>query len=314
MFALLIIVAYSRGDIAAMTYGDGLIYRYVASHLDTPAPQIDPVVSARGTSLRYGRIGLPSVLLVGSAGRPALMRYVQPVVMILCGAGAGALATMLFPGLGLLAAGLPFLAPGFSLAVSGGFAEALAVPVCLGAVLAALHQRWGLASAAMAFALLTRENTMAVLGALVIVALLARAWRGAAILCVAIVPLAAWSIFVQARYGHIPMFDPYLRDITDTVGPPFVALAKSLLSPASAGALVIVVVHLVIALGSVALLIRRRSTLTIVAVTCASQVIISAPFAWELLGEAARTAVFLQLFALLAVVAWKRPDAGQLPS
>ena len=48
LLAAVIVIASWAGDPEHKTaYGDGLIYRYVASHLSTPPGEINPVVSER---------------------------------------------------------------------------------------------------------------------------------------------------------------------------------------------------------------------------------------------------------------------------
>jgi hypothetical protein len=301
--AALIIVASSGGNVDRMTEGDGLIYRYVASHLATPADEVHPVVVERGTSLRYGRVGMPAVLWVASAGRPAAMPYVQPLLMVLSGAIAAAATAMLLNTAGAGIAVLPYAAPGFPLAIAGGFADAFAIALCLLAVVAVTRARWLAAAVLMSLAILTRENAVFILAALMVWVALHHRWTIAAILASSVLPFVAWSAVVAARYGSAPSLDPYLRD-TGTVGPPLVALWRALTQAAAGGALAIAVIHVVVA--CLAVLLVRSSILGLIAALCAIQVLISGPFAWELIGEATRTAVFLQLFTLMAFVAWLR--------
>jgi hypothetical protein len=96
--ALLSLLAESRGHVQRTAYGDGLIYRYVASHLTTPPSQIDPVVSSRGSSIRYGRIGFPAFIWITAAGQSSAMPYAQAVLIVILAGAAGAATTLLFPG------------------------------------------------------------------------------------------------------------------------------------------------------------------------------------------------------------------------
>lgn len=304
--ALAILVVASGGDVDRMGSGDGLIARYVAAHLSTDPGDVDPVVTSRGTSLRYGRIGLPAAIWVASAGRPSLMRYAHPAVIVLAAGAASAATAALFPGAGLLAALLPFLAPGFPLSIEAGFSEVLAVALVLWAIRFATLGRWWPCAAVLAAAVPTRENTVAILAALTVWALLRKDRRGAAILMTSLAPVAAWFAFVAARYGHVPPLDPYLRETTDTVGPPVVALIESLTRALSTEAAVIAAVH--VAAGLVALALARASIFGFAGSFTAVQLLVAAPYAWRFAGEAARTSVFIQLFAILALAARLRPD------
>src|SRR5687768_276568 len=120
-----IVLASSRGNVERMTVGDGEIYQYVAAHLAQDPEDVHPVVMERGTSLRYGRVGFPALIWLASAGRPSAMRYVQPILIVAAAAAAGAASATLVPRAGPLAPLVPFLAPGFSISVQGGFADAV---------------------------------------------------------------------------------------------------------------------------------------------------------------------------------------------
>src|SRR5439155_26975423 len=102
--ATVALLAVSHGDVNKMAYGDGLIYRYVATHLSTPPDKIDPVVVVRGTSLRYGRIGLPGMIWLAAAGQPRAMAYPQAIIIILSAGFAGAATASLFPNSGPIGA------------------------------------------------------------------------------------------------------------------------------------------------------------------------------------------------------------------
>ena len=308
LVAVLILWSHSKGDINRTAYGDGLIYRYVASHLDEPRADVDPVVSSRGTSLRYGRLGLPGAIWLLSAGRASAMPWAQAGLMVLSAAIACAAMSRLIP-LGPLAAMLPFLAPGFPEALSGGFADAFAAALCILAALLTVRRRWMWATIVMAIAILSRENAAIVL-------LAPAAWgivkrdRRAGLLALSLVPTMIWYGIIASRYGHIPVLDPYLRTTTQTVGPPFVALYRSLAHPASVGAEIVLCVHIVAAV--IGIVCGRRSILGLLVAATSLQLLISGPFAWQLLGEATRTAVLLQVFVVGAIAAWVA--RGSLPS
>lgn len=305
-----IILASSRGTVDRMSYGDGLIYRYVAAHLSTDPQDVDPVVAERGSSLRYGRIGLPAVIWTASAGRPAAMPYAHPAVIAAAAGAAGAATAALFPGLGPLAALLPFAAPGFSLSVAGGYAEVLAMAFALWAVWFGARRRWWPSALLLALAMLTRDNAGAALIGLVVWFSLRREFRGAAILTSSLLPVAAWHVFVARRYGHLPLLDPYLRVATDTIAPPFVAVWRSL-ADSSVGSAVTAGVHL--AAAAVAIALWRASPLGAVAAAAGLQVLSAGPFAWHFVGDAIRASVFLEGFVLFAVLRSRWPAAAPAP-
>jgi len=302
--AAAIVLASSGGDSDRLAYGDGLIYRYVAENLTTPPDQIHHVVVERGTSLRYGRIGLPALIWLASAGRPPAMPWAQAVVIVLAAGAASAATAALFPRAGPLAPALPFLAPGVPLAVAGGYAEVLAVALVMWAIVAVLAHRWWMAAALFAAALLTRENSLFIVAGVGALAVLRRRFGAVAVLALAFVPLIAWSLFIATRYGRFPMFDPYLRVTTDTVEEPMVALIHSFTDAYSAAAIVIVVLHL--AMAAISVLLIRRSILGWLGAFASLQLLVAGPFSWRFIGDGARTGVFIQLFAVLAVVAWLR--------
>ncbi|MGH2792779.1 MAG: hypothetical protein ACRDKG_00590 [Actinomycetota bacterium] len=297
-----IVLASSRGDVDRMTIGDGLIYRYVAAHFSTPPEAIDPVVSSRGTSLRYGRVGLPALIWLGSAGRPQAMPYVQPILMVLAAGGAGGATAKLLPRAGPIAALFPFLAPGFTLAVSGGFAEAPAVAFGLWAVVWAGERRWVPAAVMLVAAMLTRENAGALLVGMAVWLLLRKTIRPIAILGLSVVPLIAWYGFVASRYGEIPILDPYLRVTTETIAAPGVAIWRALTDSTASGTLT-AALHLALAL--VAFALWRRSMTGAIAAAAGLQVLAAGRFSFVYEGEAFRQFAFLQLFLLMALV-WSR--------
>jgi hypothetical protein len=303
--AVLILWSHAKGDINRTAYGDGLIYRYVASHLDQPKAEVDPVVSSRGTSLRYGRIGLPGAIWLLSAGRATAMPWAQAGLMVFSAAIASAAMSRLMP-IGLLAALLPFLAPGFPEALSGGFADGFAAALCVCAVLLCVREHWFWAAMVMAIAILSRENAAVALLGLGAWGFLKRD-RRALLLALSLLPTMIWYGIIAARYGHIPILDPYLRVTTQTVGPPFVALFRSLAHPASVGAEIVVCFHIIAA--TIGIILGRRTIFGLLVATASLQLLISGPFAWQLIGEATRTAVILQVFVVSAIAAWVGRDS-----
>jgi hypothetical protein len=306
--AAAIILANSHGDVYRMTEGDGQIYQYVAAHFDTPPAEVHPVVRERGTSLRYGRMGLPSLIWLASAGQPEAMPYVQPIIMVFAAGAAGAAIAALLPRAPPAVAILPFLAPGFAVAVSGGFAEVVAVAFALWAVVFAREERWGPATALLAAAMLTRENAGAVLVGVAVWCLLRKNRRPVVVLAGSLVPVLVWYAVVAARYGHIPILDPYLRVTTDTIGPPVVAIIRAIVDSPASSALT-AAIHLALAI--VAFAMWRRSLFGAVAAAAGLQVLAAGRFSFRFEGEAVRQFTFLQLFLIMAFL-WER-FAGRQP-
>jgi hypothetical protein len=300
--ALIALAAVSRFSVNKMAYGDGLIYRYVASHLTTPPRQIDRVISDRGTSVRYGRIGFPALIWLGAAGQRPAMPYSQAALIVLSAGAAGAATALLVPTSGLLGSLLPFIAPGFALSVVGGYGEVVAVALALWAVILARREHWWGACSLLACAMLTRENAGAVLIGLIVWELIRRRPRAALILATSVIPLAAWYLFVDARFGHIPLFDPYLHSTTDTIAIPFIAIGRSL-THGPVSSIATAAIHL--GLAFVALWLWRHSMLAIIAAAASLQVFSSGVFAWHFVGDAMRAFTFLEVFLLLAVLQFR---------
>lgn len=309
--AAAIVLTSWAGDPAHRTaYGDGLIYRFVAAHIgaapdELPAFDPDRVVIDRGASLRYGRIGLPAAVWVVSAGQADAMDVTHPIVIVLAAGAASAAAATLLPGAGILVAALPFLAPGFTLSVAGGYAEVLAVALGLWAVSFALRDRWVPAAAALTFGMLTKENAGAVLAGLALWLLLRQRYRPIVILAASVVPVIAYWLYIADRFGHIPPLDPYLREQTTTIGTPVVSLVHSFTEAYSTEAAVWAGLHVALAIFVIA--IRRSSLFALIGSVAALQLLAAGPFGWRFLGDASRISSIFQLFVVLAIVAWRRP-------
>jgi hypothetical protein len=306
--AVLVIVVYSHGDVGRMTSGDGLFSRYVAQHLDATPDSLDPIVAARGPSLRYGRIGLPAAIWLLSAGRPGGMRYAQPVIMALA-AGVIAVATSrLFPERATAIALLPFLAVGLTLSVAGGYTEALAVAFTLWAVVATMRERWAAASILLALAMLTRENCVLILGGALVWSGSRKRWWGAAILAASILPVAAWHLIVAARFGHLPLTDPYVWAGAHTPRLPFVSLARGFTDYGDTAA---VTAGIHVALWIVAFVVARRSLFGVLAVAAGLQLALVPLLNWQYAGDTFRLFVLLEVFTVLALAAARSrsPDA-----
>lgn len=305
ILALIILAAYSRGDIDRTAYGDGAIVRYVAANMTIETDEVHPVVVDRGTSLRYGRIGLPAAIWLVSAGQEGAIPYAHAALIIFAAGAASAAAVALVPGWGISAGVLPWIAPGFALSVSGGFADAVAVPLGLWATVFALRGRWPAAIVTLSAGMLVKEGVVVLLAGLGLWFLLQRRVSIPVILGVSLLPVVAWYLVVRERFGHIPILDPYLDDFDGHAGTPVLAFLRSLRDPPHASGLVTALVHL--GLAAIPAALFRTSCFAIIGSVAGLQVLAAGPFAWEFIGEAARVFVVLQVFTILALVAWKRP-------
>jgi hypothetical protein len=302
-FAALMIVISSRGHLDRMTFGDGVIYRYVATHLGASPAEVDPALGPRGTSLRYGRIGLPVLIWVASAGREAAMPYAQPALMMLSGAAIAAATATLFPRSGVIFSLAPFVAIGLTAAFAGGFAEAPAVALSLWGVALALQRRAALAALLFAAAMLMKESSIFALAG-TMGWLAARDRRGAVLLATSLIPVGLWFGYVAARYGHIPPLDPWLRQ-THSVAPPLVGIWRSL-TQTGAVAATLAATHAVAAVAVVVW--ARRSVFRLITAFGAVLLVSTGPFVWGFIGDGIRQASFVETAIVLAVVATIAPE------
>jgi hypothetical protein len=236
------------------------------------------------------------------------MPYSQAILLVLFAGLAGVGASIFLPRAGPIASVIPFLAPGFALSVVGGYGEVPAVAITIWAVIMIQREKWWAAAGLLAIALLVREDTgFAVIGLLAWLAW-RRQWKPVPILVTAVIPLLGWYAFVRSRYGHIPIFDPFLKVSTRT---PVVAVWHSI-TEGPAGSIATAAVHLGLALA--AFWLWRRSITHAVAAAAGLQVLSSGVVAWEFVGDALRVFTFLQLFLLFGLAARRwgpaRSDLG----
>lgn len=303
--AAAVILASSRGRIDDATFGDGVIYRDVAQHLAAAPGDVPPSAAHNGTSLRYGRVGLPALLWVSAAGRPGAMRYAQPAIMVASAAAIAAAGAALFPGGGIALSLAPFVGIGVLASFAGGFAEAPAIAFALWAVVAALDGRTAAAVALFAAAMLTKESSIVALaGTMAWLALRGRR-RSAAWLACSVVPVAIWYAYVAVRYGHVPPLDPWLRE-TGGVGAPPLGLWRSIVeSPGGSAALA--AAHA--AAAAATLVWARRSIFKAATVFGAVLLAGTGPFVWRFIGDGVRSAALIETTVALAAVATLLPQA-----
>lgn len=301
--AVVVILVSSGGHIARMTFGDGVLHRYVAENLIASETKITHDLAGHGTALRYGRIGLPALLWLGSAGRPWVMPYVQPALMVLSSGAVAAAARALLPNLGISAAIAPFIAVGLLASVAGGFAEPVALAFALWGVVAARKAHWAWAIVALMAAVLTRENAVAIVVGLGLWLLMQRRVRPATTLALSLVPAAVWHLLVGARFGFLPLADPFLTKETDAVGPPFVGMWRSL-ATLEGRPLFLLVTH--VALIVLALVFWRSGDVGMCALVAGIVLTASGPHAWRFVGDAARLGLWLQVTLILTLLSLPR--------
>jgi hypothetical protein len=272
----------------------------VASHLDASTSDLAPIVAARGPSLRYGRIALPAMIWLFSGGRPGAMPYAQPVIMVVAAAAIAAAARKLFPDRAPLVAVVPFIAVGLTLSIAGGYTEAVAVAFASWAVVAAKEERWVASCVLVALTMLARENGAVVLLGLGAWCAYQKRWRSLAILTCSVIPVGVWHVIVAARFGHLPLTDPYLWSGAQTARIPFVSLVRGFYD-FSAGASLAAAVHLAAGVGAVRLLVRERSVLTFLAAAAALQLAAVPLLNWQYAGDTFRLFSFLEVFTVLAL-------------
>jgi len=311
MFAAVVIVAYGHGHIDRMTSGDGYFYRYVAQHLDASKGQVAPIVAARGPALRYGRIALPALIWLLSGGRSGLMRYVQPVIMVLAAGAIAASARTLLKARGLWLL-LPFVSLGLTLSIAGGYAEAISVAFLLAAAVEATNERWLVMAMLCALAMLSRENSALVVLGFVGWVGSRKGWRIAFVTATSFVPVTLWHLVVWNRFGHLPLLDPYVAHGAQVSKVPFLSLWRGL-TRYGLEAFAIAAVHIV--LWIVAFGVRRGRMLGWLAVAAGLQLAAIPLLNWHYAGDNLRLLSMMEVFTVLAIAAWtlsrRRALAGE---
>lgn len=293
-----LIVSASGGDVDRMTFGDGVFFRYISEHLTTPLEDVDPFVVSRGASYRYGRIGLPALMWASAAGRHEAIRWVQPILMVIAAGFAAAAAGVLFPRFGPAAALIPFAAIGFTLSLPGGFPEPVSVAFLLWAVVCVQKQRWWPAAVLFAIAMLTRETVaLPMIGVLIWVAI-RHGRRPALVLATSVLPTVAWHLFVSARYGHLPLLDPWNARQGGSVVP--LRGIWQALSEESTATAMLIVVH--IAIGIAGILVARSSVVGAAAAASAVQLLWVPRLTFDFPGDTVRVFIYIEIFVVLALV------------
>lgn len=281
-----------------MTFGDGRLHRAVATHLAADETTVPSLVAHSGPAIRYGRVGLPATLWAFSGGNERAMRYVQPILMVLCAAAIAAAAQKLFPRGPLNVALAPFIAIGLTVSLAGGFAEPLAIAFGLWAIVAWSRERPIAAATLLAAAMLTRENTVTILIGLLAWELYRRRPRALAVLGTSIVPVAIWHIVVATRFGGFPLLDPWLRE-TGTIQAPFIGIWNTF-QGGDFEAIAVVAGHLVVVAISVGF--WRRGPLALLAAFGALSLITAGQNTWQYIGDATRVASVFEVMFVLAMV------------
>jgi hypothetical protein len=294
--AIVVILVSSHGHTDRMVFGDGRLFRAVASDLAGRNPQIQSFVKQSGSSLRYGRIGLPALMWASTAGRTGLMPYAQPALMIFS-AGAIALAAYILLGArSVLTSLAPFVAVGLTVSLAGGFSDPVAIAAGLWAVVLAREERFWHAATVLSFAILTRESAAVVLVGLLMWSATRRDRRAAMILLASLIPVAAWYLAVAMRYGDLPIFDPWTAHVA---GSALNSLWSAVSSSAYASATVLSI-HL--GLATLAFWHWRSSIFAAIAAASGVSILWIGTDVWRYIGDAVRVSSFLEVFFVLALV------------
>lgn len=298
LLAVIVIGISSRGNVERMTLGDGRLHRAVAADLDADRSDVSSLVAPSGASLRYGRIGFPAVLWAFSLGDSGAMRYVQPLLMIFCAAAIAIAARTLVPHGSWMVSLAPFVAIGLTASLAGGFAEPLAIALCLWAVVLAERDHPIAAAGALAAGILTKENAVAILVGLVAWEVLRKRPRRALALSIAVLPVAVWHTVVAARFGRLPLLDPWLYE-SETVDTPFMGIWRAF-QLIDGSAIAVLIGHLILA--CIATWWWRRSSLSVAAAVSGLGLLSVGTITWGYIGDAVRVASIFEVTFVLAVV------------
>jgi hypothetical protein len=296
----LIIWIPAHGHVRNATFGDGVLYRYVASHLNAYAGQ-PGTLTPEDLPIRYGRVGLPAMMWLLSGGSRAAMFYVQPILMMASGAVAAAATHALLRG-SIVKSLAPFAALGLSTSIAGGFAEALAIALSLFALVLIRQNEWLAATVCLAAAILAKESSLVVLAGILIWQFRKREFRSL-LLVASVVPYLLWAFVVAHRFGTFPWQDPWWK--SHAFGTPFVAFWRTLSVGGSGAVLAAVHAGLVI----IALLICRRGLSGTIALVASVPIFVTAPGVWRYTGDALRAVSFFEVFLIIAVLEYHQSRA-----
>jgi hypothetical protein len=258
-----------------------------------------------GTAYRMGRILSPAAAWVLALGRPA---GVMTALMAL--AIFGFAMSVFFAALLVRSRGAPI---GIALAVvctpfayfwlfdPTAVADPLVLALLLAAALAYIHDRSALAVVLAALVVLGRESAAIAFVPLAFIDWRREGARYASRWLLALVPYAAWCLWLRLRVGELPFFDPAAAR-RDAFRFPGVGVIDTFTSSIGLYNELVVLVGLCTVIAAIYVSIRMAWTpVTAMALALAVVIVCFGPSVWGLWGEALRVMATAQAFVLLAL-------------
>jgi hypothetical protein len=213
----------------AWFFREGDAYLYRATALDPFGTGKSFVAVGRTLEIpyRYGRIGLPFASWLLSAGRPRLVPWWLIVIHLAAIAAIPGLAAALLDSYGAPALGgaVALASPGLLLIHDYVYAEPLLIALVLFGFNLEARNRPRAALGVLAYAVLVKEIAALALIPLVWRALRRRDLWSAAAGASALVPYAAWSVWLRFRVGEFPFHN---HTVSEAFGWPGVGIHQAL--------------------------------------------------------------------------------------
>jgi hypothetical protein len=251
---------------------------------------------------RYGRVGLPITAWVLTLGRPALVGWGMIAVNLA--------ALTAIPGLVAvylsdhrappIAAVFVFVLPGFLLLYGTVVSDPLVIALILTAYILDGRSYRRSAIATLAFAILVKEVAVLALVPLAWRALRRHDLRRVAVIASAVLPYAAWCLWVRLRIGAFP----FLADTAPrrgALGPPFGGIRYTLDHWPYEGAAIFGLLIVTIAVGASGAWVARRHQIGLLAALFTLLTLCLGPEGLRYVGETVRVFLLPQLFGGLAL-------------
>jgi hypothetical protein len=252
---------------------------------------------------RYGRMGLPLSGWLLAFGRPGLVGWTL--------IGVNLAALIAIPGLAallLIEYGAPPAAAAFVLVVPDLlflYGSVVAEPLLIALLLLAfvLDARGYRRSTicVIAFAILVKEIALLALVPLAWRAVRQRDWRGAAAVAAAVLPYAAWCVWVRSQLGEFPFLTD-TRARRGALGLPFAGIHHTLVDRPLAGTTILAMVLATILLCAAGAWLGRGTPIAGLAALFGLVTICLGPEALKFVGETFRVLLVPEVFGLLALI------------
>jgi hypothetical protein len=313
VFVVLVVLAISAarrtGEAGFFGPADPRFFRVVARNPLAAGRAFAHLGGSAEASYRYGRVGFPLLAWFAAGGNAAWVGWSLIGVNLVAIAAVPFLSAFVLEDLGLdpRLGALTLLAPGLLLVYDRPYAEPLAIALVLGALLFVQRSRFGFAITLLAVAVCTREVC-----ALVVVAWCVRDFRDARPRAfrwlLALVPYAAWTVWVRVRVGQLPFLanTPTRRD---AIRPPFGGCIDGLTHSSGTMHLTVIVCVATAMIGVGAGWRLRRSYLGSATLALSVLALTLGPNALRYLGDSLRVLALPQVFAILAAVVALAPSS-----